>query len=348
MDTTTTALLDTKTAISITKTAPSTAINRYRRESERLKKENEELRDQIRLLSSQIQALTDAVISNNEAKYPTVRELIEDITLCSKKFPQLRPNALKVLLSHQPEDKVTQEIVDQMVLSIKNGGCNNTQKVRLTVLGTVFKKYPVLSNAIKENNSSIKKQASEAIALTKEELELFEKVETLNSDESLVKDLFIISCYTGMRFSDVFGVTPDNITDNVLVYTSEKTKVTANVPIPKRIQNLIFDIQEFDITQYDKQVMINKMNNTLPVLCKRAWVNDASSIVFKGGERRKENRANLVSAHTGRRTAATRWARMGFSDSNIQIMMGHSSVEQTRRYIKGYIDKETVRRLTEV
>lgn len=303
-----------------------------------LTKENAALRAQISALTDQVGRLTDMLSATKSTLL--VSELMDAITNSEQKLLQLRPNALKVLNKLDPNEEVTPEIVRDMVKSITKEGCNNTHKVRLTTLSILLKKHPLLVEEVRVENATVRKQASEAIALTAAELDAFEKVKTTSVDENVVKDLFIISCYTGMRFSDVFKITPENITGTTITYTSEKTKVTASVSIPARIQKLIFDIQEFDIYNSSKQSMINKMNRILERLCERAWDSNIN-VVFKGGKRQRKDRAKLVSTHTGRRTAATRWSRLGVDENKIQVMMGHSSVEQTRRYIKGYIDKDT-------
>ncbi|HYF03860.1 MAG TPA: site-specific integrase [Patescibacteria group bacterium] len=69
-------------------------------------------------------------------------------------------------------------------------------------------------------------------ALTWEELNCIEKLE-LSENQRLdrVRDLFLISYYTGMRFSDVSTLQPHNIQGSVIRFTIIKTKESISIPI---------------------------------------------------------------------------------------------------------------------
>lgn len=80
-------------------------------------------------------------------------------------------------------------------------------------------------------------------ALTSAELERFEQVRTESENERYVQACFTVGARTGMRHSDIMNVRVENITDNLLTYSSIKTHIIATVPCGKRIAELIEYIQ---------------------------------------------------------------------------------------------------------
>lgn len=68
--------------------------------------------------------------------------------------------------------------------------------------------------------------------LTKDEILKIENLETTGRLTE-VKDMFLFSCYTGLRFSDVLEITPANFDGNLLRYVPQKTeKHTGQVVVP--------------------------------------------------------------------------------------------------------------------
>ena len=82
----------------------------------------------------------------------------------------------------------------------------------------------------------IKYQESKRTHLTPEELGRLENLK-LDGQRTLRRclDMFLFSCYTGLRFSDIVSITKENfliIDDKVwLVYSSVKTDVSVRLPL---------------------------------------------------------------------------------------------------------------------
>lgn len=170
----------------------------------------------------------------------------------------------------------------------------------------------------------IKYMESKRTHLTPEELEQLESL-NLKGRRTLQRtlDMFLFSCYTGLRFSDIVSITKDNflfIEDKVwLIYSSVKTDVHVRLPL-----FLLFDGKSLPIyeryknnpwTLFDMPVSSNSnVNKQLRRICKMANVD------------------KKVSFHTARHTNATLLLYNGANITTVQKLLGHKSVRTTEIY----------------
>ena len=166
---------------------------------------------------------------------------------------------------------------------------------------------------------------SPRIHLTPEELEKLEKLD-LGKKKSLRKslDIFLFSCYTGLRFSDIATIRSDNFQyiDGKLwlLFLSAKTKVNSRLPI-----YLLFEGKA--VALYEKYIMnpaffnidINSNSNINKQL---RTISQLAGI--------KKN----ISFHTGRHTNATLLLYNGAHITTVQKLLGHKSVKTTEIYSK--------------
>lgn len=183
----------------------------------------------------------------------------------------------------------------------------------------------------------IKYMESKRTHLTPEELEQLESL-NLKGRRTLQRtlDMFLFSCYTGFRFSDIVSITKDNflfIEDKVwLIYSSVKTDVHVRLPL-----FLLFDGKSLPIyeryknnpwTLFDMPVSSNSnVNKQLRRICKMANVD------------------KKVSFHTARHTNATLLLYNGANITTVQKLLGHKSVRTTEIY-SNIMDMTVVRDLS--
>lgn len=183
----------------------------------------------------------------------------------------------------------------------------------------------------------IKYMESKRTHLTPEELEQLESL-NLKGRRTLQRtlDMFLFSCYTGLRFSDIVSITKDNflfIEDKVwLIYSSVKTDVHVRLPL-----FLLFDGKSLPIyeryknnpwTLFDMPVSSNSnVNKQLRRICKMANVD------------------KKVSFHTARHTNATLLLYNGANITTVQKLLGHKNVRTTEIY-SNIMDMTVVRDLS--
>lgn len=183
----------------------------------------------------------------------------------------------------------------------------------------------------------IKYMESKRSHLTPEELGQLEKL-NLKGRRTLQRtlDMFLFSCYTGLRFSDIVSITRENflcIDDKIwLVYSSVKTDVNVRLPL-----FLLFDGKALPIyeryknnpwTLFDMPSSSNSnVNKQIRRLCKMAEIE------------------KKVSFHTARHTNATLLLYNGANITTVQKLLGHKSVRTTEIY-SNIMDMTVVRDLS--
>ena len=86
-------------------------------------------------------------------------------------------------------------------------------------------------------NFYVFKNDSEKVKLNSEIVEKLRKTE-FSKEDNLVRDAFILSCYTGLRYSDIAGLKQENIFNNEIKVLIKKTKDIITIPlldVPKEI-----------------------------------------------------------------------------------------------------------------
>jgi integrase len=162
--------------------------------------------------------------------------------------------------------------------------------------------------------------------LSIEELSKLEALEGLNKTQSKVRDMFLLQAWTGCRLSDAVLLTKDNIIDNVLSYTSQKTQVFASIPIKPIVKEIL--------SKYDKLEIFDRVtyNRAVHQICRLAGI-DKDITIWKAGKRITDYKYKLVTSHSARRSFATNLYEAGIPINKISYMMGHTDSAMTERYI---------------
>ncbi|MBE7172694.1 MAG: site-specific integrase [Williamsia sp.] len=182
----------------------------------------------------------------------------------------------------------------------------------------------------------VTKEESTSIFLTKEELAQMEYLD-LTSDERLEKtrDLFLIGCYTGLRYSDYTKLRKDHIKDNLIHITQTKTKDPIIIPIHPVVKGIL---KKYD-NQLPKSISNQKANQYLKEIgklltCLHVQV---SKTYTKGGREVNETlqKWEMITTHTARRSFATNEVlAKRLSITTIMAMTGHRTEQSFRKYIK--------------
>lgn len=161
--------------------------------------------------------------------------------------------------------------------------------------------------------------------LTPEELGRLEKLAPqLPQTLRRILDMFLFSCYTGLRFSDVVNIRAENfhLIDNKLwlLYSSVKTEVNVRLPLFLLFGGKALALYEhyrnlYSGTLFGVSLSSNSnVNKRLKRICQLAEI----------GKR--------VSFHTARHTYATLLLYSGANITTVQKLLGHKSVRTTEIY----------------
>lgn len=177
-------------------------------------------------------------------------------------------------------------------------------------------------------------EQTEAVALNEEELGRIHDHD-FSDDPRLdrVRDLFLVGCWTGLRFSDVTRIRRENISDGMIIITQSKTNDMVAIPVHPVFQEIWEKYDGCLPTDISNQ----KFNDYIKEVC--AAVNIKDSVlksITKGGRKvtTRYEKWQLVSSHTARRSFATNLYRSGFPSISIMQITGHKTETAFLKYIK--------------
>lgn len=176
------------------------------------------------------------------------------------------------------------------------------------------------------------------VYLTEEELKQLYAKDLRNKPYlDRVRDLFLIGCHTGLRFSDFTQLKKENLENKKtgLVFNVITTKTLERVVIP--VKSIVKEIWD----KYDgilpRAISNQKMNDYLKELGKEAEIDKLTIIKKTSGKeviQKKCPKYELISTHTARRSFATNAYLSGIPAISIMKFTGHKSESSFMKYIK--------------
>lgn len=176
------------------------------------------------------------------------------------------------------------------------------------------------------------------VYLTDEELDKIYNVQ-LSKKKYLdrIRDVFLIGCYTGLRFSDFTQLKKENLQklNDIYVFKVRTYKTNEKVVIPlKPVVKQIWD-------KYNGELPIaisnQKTNKYIKELAKLAGITDTVTIKRTSGIKARnttKEKWQLVASHTARRTFATNAYLSGIPAISIMKFTGHNTETSFMKYIK--------------
>jgi integrase len=232
-------------------------------------------------------------------------------------------------------------ITKQMNLS-PNAIGKDIQIIKL-ILREAFERHATDKRAFESKRFRVVREQPDTIYLTEEELQEISKIDLENNQRlEIVRDLFLIGCYTGMRYSDYTNITKDQIDEdfNKMRYRQCKTGQLVVLPVKKEAKLLIAKyINRLPEINALPEVKYNsKINAALKIIGKK------SALLLKNYSYRKTNggitthvqhpKWERLSTHTARRTFATNELKNGTPVSLIMSATGHLTEKSFWKYIR--------------
>lgn len=187
--------------------------------------------------------------------------------------------------------------------------------------------------AIGFDRLSWKRQEPDIMTLTTEEVTALEQL-VLPAGGYLdnARQLFLLSCYTGLRFSDLVSIRGEHVRGQVLRMTTQKTREMVTVPL--RAEALV--IVEQMLAGKVRAITNQKLNDYLKELGQLASIDAPVEVIrFRGGVRESTTVAKWerLGCHTGRRTFVTLSLERGLRPETIMKVTGHRGWKSFQRYV---------------
>lgn len=207
-----------------------------------------------------------------------------------------------------------------------SGIAHNTRISRLRLLRALLneaKKRDIISfNPF--DRFRIQQMVSKKGYITKEQLRKLENL-SLWGTEDLVRDAFLVGCYTGLRFSDITTLRDEHLVNGWLTRNMSKTGFMVDIPVSTLFDGKLLKIVEKygSISKLTKALGSNcAVNRTLRNVLDRIGVD--SKITF----------------HSSRHTFATLLVQDHTPITTVQKLLGHQKVTTTQIYSE--VDRRSI------
>ncbi len=182
---------------------------------------------------------------------------------------------------------------------------------------------------------------------------------SLTAAQRKIKDIFVFGCTTGLRYSDIYLLTNNNIEEVqgnwYLKIKSKKTKTYSTIKLPnfaisiinkyKSKSNKTMIFGKITLFNFNKNLKVigEKANFIKPIQLTREKLGKAQNI--KISNTNKQDRfCDKMSSHMMRRTAITTLLILGMPEHLVRKISGHShtssSFNRYVHYAQAYIDLE--------
>ena len=176
---------------------------------------------------------------------------------------------------------------------------------------------------------------TDKIYLNEKEVEAIYNLD-LTKDKQLesIRDLFVIGCCTGLRFSDFSELKTENIIDgDKIKIRTNKTDEVVIIPLHRFVREILGRNEN----RIPKAISNPKMNFYLKHIGDLAKIKELVEVsITKGGKLEKNTlpKYKLICTHTARRSFATNSFLAGIPSIAIMKITGHQTERSFLRYIR--------------
>ena len=164
------------------------------------------------------------------------------------------------------------------------------------------------------------------IALSENEIDEMERLNLSNNKRlEQVRDLFLVACYTGQRFSDLNKINQSNIIDDeYIAIRQQKTNEQLTLPLLKVVKTILVKYS-YKLPKISN-VKFNEYIKDVAKLC------ETLNKQYNGDN--KKVRWQMISSHTARRTFVTLNYGKGVDLDTLKLGTGHKQTKTLQTYIK--------------
>jgi len=252
------------------------------------------------------------------------------------KYPNYSDNILnrfeKITHEKATWENITKVNLDKFVKGLQKQVARSSAKTYCAMMKSILNLYSDEVELPRGFNEmlTIKKDTSQHVYLTEEEVQKIINYEPKNDTERAVRNQFILGVLTGARYSDYIFFTQENIFRNTLRYVSRKTRTEASIPCAPAVKRIIVENERYGFIGLE--FSLTTFNPTIRDICKNVGIAEKIKL-YQAGKWVEGEKWEFVSSHTARRTAATLLYLKGIDVYQISKILGHSNIAQTEKYI---------------
>ena len=188
--------------------------------------------------------------------------------------------------------------------------------------------------AIDLTDFKILDEETDAIYLTAAEIRALYQVDLSSHPEwGRFRDMFVLGCYTGLRFSDYSGIKPEDIRKGMLYKKQSKSDHWVVIPLRAEAYDIL-------INRFNKQVpktTNEELNRHIKKVGHLAGINTPIKTSYKKGNQdivSTKPKYAWITTHTCRRSFCTNEFLAGTPPELIMKISGHKSLKVFYKYIR--------------
>ena len=237
------------------------------------------------------------------------------------------------------EDDFYPNFMDWM-LSVKKYSTNTIYKqVRtLKLIVNSAADNGITTNRLLGNRFKAITEETEAPYLSEQELKLIYDLDLSNKSYlDRARDLFLVGCWTGLRYSDFSTIKKSYISEKFITIPTRKTGKEVVIPILPVVKAILEKYKGKTENSLPPPISNQKTNEFLKIIAEEAQINEMIiKSITKGGKvvTIKQPKFNFVTCHTARRSFATNMYLRKVSPITIMAITGHVTETSFMKYIK--------------
>jgi integrase len=189
--------------------------------------------------------------------------------------------------------------------------------------------------AYKSTRFKVTREKTDNIYLNESELNEFRKLDLSNNKRlDNVRDLFLIGCWTGLRFSDFTRLKQEHIKGNDIEIETQKTRESVLIPMHPVVR-LIFDKYEGKLPKKLSNQKMNEYLKEIGQMIESLNIKTFKTITQGGFEKTTQlEKYKRITTHTARRSFASNLYLGGVPSQTIMKITGHKTEKSFNQYIK--------------
>lgn len=234
-------------------------------------------------------------------------------------------------------NSINEEFLDDFIVYLQEENLKQSYiKTILSLVKSMTKKAANYGYAIDitYDDVDVETEPSFSVYLSMNEITRIYYYDRLTKKEKRIRDLFILGCLTGLRYSDYSTLSKDNFRDDYIYKLTQKNKKPVIIPLHDYVKEIIAKYNE-DI---EFGLCPQHFNRYIKSICRKVGLTDSISYSYlRGGRAVNETKQKwqLISSHTARRSFATNmYLTQRMSAFQIMSITGHSTEKSFFRYVR--------------
>lgn len=151
--------------------------------------------------------------------------------------------------------------------------------------------------------------------------------------KNIVRDYFIISCLTSLRYSDFINIRPEHIKENTINMITKKTGEPVIIPISSMVKN-IFEKYQYQLPKAPCNQVFNRVLKEVGKIAEIDEEVTVSKTVAGVKQSMAFKKYQLLTAHTGRRSMISNCILEGIPTPSIMLISAHKNLKVFQGYVR--------------